>query len=403
MTERLYYSDPFEKDFDATIVRVGQREGRAVVWLDRTAFYPTSGGQPFDLGTLGPYEVVDVYDDENEEVAHVLAASAAAPAASDALSPGQSIRGRIDWTRRFDHMQQHTGQHVLSAVFERMSGARTVSFHLGTDAATIDLDREVPAADIATAEREANRIVYDNREVSIRFVSAEEAARLPLRKEPRRDGTLRLIDIADCDLSACGGTHVARTGSIGAIVLTAWERFKGGRRVEFLCGSRAVARFHQLRDAVAVSVRQLSVLPGELPAAIERLQLESKQQKRTIDGLQSELWRLRADRLVLAAAAIGGLRLVTAALDAGAPELRAIAVEVANRPGHVAILASTDVPALVVVARSADAAVSARQIVAMLQERFGGRGGGNDQLAQAGGLNGSGDAILDTATRLVSG
>ena len=177
------------------------------------------------------------------------------------------MHGRIDWPRRFEHMQQHTGQHVLSAAFDRLLQVRTVSFHLGSASSTIDLAREVTAGEIARAELEANRVVWEDRPVTIRFADAEEAARLSLRKESKREGVLRLIDVEDFDVSACGGTHVARTGAIGIIAVAGSEKFKGGTRLEFLCGGRALAGFHALGDSVAASVRLLSVLPAELPAA----------------------------------------------------------------------------------------------------------------------------------------
>ncbi len=200
------------------------------------------------------------------------------------MEVGQAVHGEIDWARRFDHMQQHSGQHVLSAAFDKLFAVRTLSFHLGGAVSTIDLAREMSPAEIAAAETEANRVVWEDRPVTIRFADAEEAARLPLRKEPARGGTLRLIDVEDFDLSACGGTHVARTGGIGTIAVASWERFKGGQRLEFLCGGRALAGYRTLRDAMTASVRLLSVLPVELPAAIERLQADARDQKRAMDG-----------------------------------------------------------------------------------------------------------------------
>src|ERR1051326_619895 len=220
MTERLYYADAYLHEFDASITRVASRDGRTAVYLDRTAFYPTSGGQPFDIGTLNASRVVDVVD-EDGGIAHLV---------DGRLSAGDRVHGVIDWTRRFDHMQQHTGQHVLSAAIDRLFGARTVSFHLGADASTIDLSRELTRDELIAAEIDANRIVWENHPVAIRYASAEEAARLPLRKESIREGTLRLIDIEDFDLSACGGTHVARTGGIGVIAVASSERFKGDRK-----------------------------------------------------------------------------------------------------------------------------------------------------------------------------
>ena len=198
MTDRLYYTDPYLQAFEATVERVDQRGDRLFVTLDRTAFYPSSGGQPFDTGALGPFRVVDVVDEEDGSIAHVVepatvverASSAGpgdptAPAGQESparrLEPGQRVSGAIDWARRFDHMQQHSGQHVLSAAFERVFHVRTVSFHLGAAASTIDLAREASPAEIAAAEAEANRIVWEDRPVAVRFATAEDAARMPLR------------------------------------------------------------------------------------------------------------------------------------------------------------------------------------------------------------------------------
>src|SRR5262245_45530587 len=187
MTDRLYYLDPYLREFDATVVERTTHEGKAAMVLDRTAFYPTSGGQPFDVGTIANARVVDVVDTDDGRLLHVV----------DRLPDGDAVKGAIDWERRFDHMQQHTGQHVLSAAFARLLGARTESFHLGTEDSTIDLARDLGAADVARAEAEANRIVWEDRPVGIRFAQAEDAATLGLRKESKRGGTLRLIDVQD--------------------------------------------------------------------------------------------------------------------------------------------------------------------------------------------------------------
>jgi alanyl-tRNA synthetase len=318
-----------------------------------------------------------------------------------AVDVGQTVAGEIDWARRFDHMQQHTGQHVLSAAFDRGFGARTVSFHLGADVSTIDLARELSPTDLAAAELEANRIVWEDRPVAIRFAAKEDAAAMPLRKESRREGTLRLIDVEKWDLSACGGTHVARTGAIGIIAIAGWERFKGGQRIEFVCGHRALTRFRSMRDALDASVRLLSVLPSDVPASIARLQADAKDQKRVTVALQTELARFRAEELAATAEAIGDRRLVLRALDADANGLKGLAAAIAARPGFVVVLLSTSTPALVVAARSADVNQSAQQVIAGLVAAFGGRGGGKPELAQGGGLNGTADAILAEARRLV--
>ena len=224
---------------------------------------------------------------------------------------------------------------------------------------------------------------------------------MPLRKEPKREGTLRLIDVEGWDLSACGGTHVARTGAIGVIAVASWERFKGGQRLEFLCGGRALRRFRSYRDALDSSGRLLSVLPGELPAAIERLQAEVKERKRASIALQGELSRFQALELAAAAEQVGGVRLVARAIDADANGLKSLASAITAAPGFFVVLVSTSSPALAVVARSSDVSIAAQQVLSALVAKFGGRGGGKPELAQGGGLAGATDAILHAAHELV--
>ena len=409
MTDRLYYTDPYLREFEATVGRVETRGGRTLVTLDRTAFYPTSGGQPFDTGALGPYRVVDVVDEDDGTISHVVEPRTANQEPTENLEPrtenlaaGGAVHGAVDWPRRFDHMQQHTGQHVLSAAFERLFRVRTLSFHLGGEVSTIDLAREVAPREIADAEDEANRVVWEDRPVAIRFATAEEAARLPLRKEPVRGGTLRLIDIDGFDLSACGGTHVARTGGIGVIAVSRWERFKGGQRLEFVCGGRALHAFRLLRDVTASNTKLLSVLPAEVPVAIERLLGDMKDQSRARSALQLEVARYRADELAASAELIGSTRVVLSIVDADANGLKTIAGAIAARPGHIAVAVSKSAPALVVVARGEGVTASAQQVIAALIGRFGGRGGGRPELAQAGGLAGSADEIVAAARAIVS-
>jgi alanyl-tRNA synthetase len=410
MTDRLYYTDPFSREFDATITGVEPAQaptGAVRVQLDRTCFYPTSGGQPFDTGKLGGLPVVDVVDEDDAGIAHIIAPGAGPLDHSRpdrVLCPGERVHGTIDWIRRFDHMQQHTGQHVLSAAIVRLADVRTVSFHLGAEASTIDLATELTAREIAGAEEEANRIVWEDRPVTIRFASAEEAAALPLRKEPARTRVLRLIEVEDFDLSACGGTHVARTGQIGIIAITAWERFKGGQRLEFRCGGRALSKLRTLRDTSAAAARLLSVPGVELPAAIERLQTEAKEQRRTVTALQLELARYQVDETLAGAEPTARGRLILRSVQADANTLKTLVTSiVGGTAGMIAVLVSATRPALVVVGRSSDVGFSSNDLLAHLTGKFGGRGGGKPDLAQGGGLNGSADDILSEAREYIVG
>jgi alanyl-tRNA synthetase len=401
MTERLYYDDPYKREFDATVVGVqahGASEAgapRHAVLLDRTSFYPTTGGQPFDIGTLGASHVVDVIDDESGDVVHVLE--------GPVPHVGEAVHGVVDWPRRFDHMQQHTGQHVLSAALVRLFGVKTVSFHLSADVSTIDLGREVTPKEIAAAEDEANRVVWEDRPITIRYASAQEAAALPLRKETARTGTLRLIDVEGFDLSACGGTHVGRTGAIGLIAVTAWERFKGGHRIEFACGGRVLVRFRTLRDVTTAAVRALSVLPADVATGIERLQTELKEQKRALTDAHGALARYEARELADAAEPHSWGRLVLVAIDADASRLKSLASAITTNAGFLAVLLSKALPSLIVAARSADVSVACHDIVGALAKRFGGRGGGKPDLAQGGGLSAPVEELLAEARRLIDG
>jgi alanyl-tRNA synthetase len=393
MTERLYYHNPYATEFDATVVAVdplaNEDADRRGVVLDRTAFYPTSGGQPFDIGSLGTARVVDVIDQEGGAILHVIDGD---------LSIGP-VHGTVDWTRRFDHMQQHTGQHVLSAAFDRLFDIRTMSFHLGSTGSTIDLAREVSSTEMAEAESEANRIVWEDRPVDIRFVTPAEAGGLALRKEPTREGILRIIEIQDWDVSACGGTHVARTGAIGMIAVTGTERFRGGTRVEFACGGRALDAFRRLRESVASSTRLLSVLPSELPISIERLQNDTKDLTKQVKALYAQLATHEASALAANAATIGSTRAVLAALEGwDANALKGIAAAIAARPGHLAVLLTTATPSSIVVARATDVALDCAAILKHVTAQFGGKGGGRPEAAHGGGLTGEPEAIL-TAVR----
>ncbi len=392
-TDRLYYTDPYLREFDATLVDTVSHDGRTALVLDRTAFYPTSGGQPHDTGVFHDVRVLDVVEADDGRVLHVV----------DRAPSTASLHGTIDWTRRFDHMQQHTGQHVLSAAFDRLLGARTESFHLGVESSTIDLGRELTAAEIARAEDEANRIVWEDRPVSIRFAGPEEAASLRLRKEPKREGTLRLIDVDDFDLSACGGTHVARTGAIGLIAIAGSERFRGGARVTFLCGGRALAGYRALRDAVETSGRVLSVGAAELSQAVERLQTEGKELRKQIKDFQVKLAAQEADTLADTAVGVSGGHLVVAPLPGwDANGLKTIASRIVERPGHVAILLGGPPPAPIVVARASDVVLDAGALLRTLVERHGGKGGGRPELAQGGGITAPAADVVQSARALVA-
>jgi alanyl-tRNA synthetase len=369
MTLRLYYTDAYLRDFDAQVLDTA--DGGRKVYLDRSAFYPTSGGQPCDTGTLGGVAVTDVVD-EDDRVAHLLAAP---------LDSG-TVHGTVEWSRRHDHMQQHTGQHLLSAVLHDLLGHATVSVHFGRDTSTLDLDAQaVDPAALVEAELRANRVVTENRTVDVTFEDA--AAATGLRKASDREGTLRIVTIRDLDRSACGGTHVRATGEIGPILIIGTERAKRNLRLEFLCGERAIRRARADRVLLAQLAAAHSAAPAELPAILDRQRAELKESNAARRELDERLAGYRATELYGSAEpGVSGVRIVVVREDVGPIErLRPLANAMVAMPAALFVGATAKPPSLIVAA-SADSGLDAGRLLKAALESVGGRGGGNARLGQ---------------------
>jgi alanyl-tRNA synthetase len=369
MTDRLYYTDSYLREFTARIVE-RSADGRTV-YLDRTAFYPASGGQPCDTGALAGVPVLDVAD-EGERIAHRLAAP---------LDCGP-VDCAIDWSRRFDHMQQHTGQHLLSAVFEEWFGLHTVSFHLGAESSTIDLEGgPVEPGGVLDAERRANDIVFENRSVAVRFQDAAEVQ--GLRKPTDREGTLRIVSIAGLDRSACGGTHVRATGEAGPILLRKLDKVRQTVRVEFLCGGRAVRRARADYEALSKTAQLFSAPLDEVPAAVAAQLETARANDKARRKLELDLAACQGKELYLATApGADGVRRVTRRVVKGSlEELRAIAQNFTAQPKAVFMATLADPPS-VLLAASADAGIDAGKTLKAALAQAGGRGGGNARIAQ---------------------
>jgi alanyl-tRNA synthetase len=370
MTERLYYTDSYGREFQARVVE-RSADGRTI-YLDRTLFYPSSGGQPFDLGSIAGVAVLDVVDEE-DRIAHRLQA----PLATDA-----EVKGEIDWTRRFDHMQQHSGQHLLSAVFEELFSLHTVSFHLGAESATIDLEGgPVEPRTVLEAERRANQLVAENRAMDVRFEDASEAQ--GLRKPSGRQGMLRIVSIDGLDRSACGGTHVRTTGEIGPILLRRTEKIRQSVRVEFVCGGRAVRRARQDFEALS-NIAQLFSAPLDEVAPLVAVQLEAaKAGEKARRKLELELAAYQGKELYAATEpGPGGMRRAVQRLDRGNLEdLRAVAQNYTANPKGT-FLATLQDPPSVLLAASADSGIDAGKVLKAALAEAGGRGGGNARIAQ---------------------
>lgn len=381
MTRRLYYDDATLRAFTARVCEWRETERGPAARLDQTAFYPTSGGQPHDTGLLNDVPVLDVWDDDAGAVWHLLARRLEA----------DSVTGQIDWPRRFDHMQQHTGQHLLSAVCVELLDAATVGFHMSAAASTIDLDAgngpPLTWDDVARLEARVNAIIFENRPVTIHNVPSDALSEFPLRKPPQVTGIVRVIWVADCDASACGGTHVQRTGEVGLLKVTGIERYKGGTRVTFLCGQRALADYARALHVLRTVSSALSVGQDEVPATVARLQDDLKTTRRALHQTQSDLHRYEAARLWAETPETAGRRCIVAHwADRDFAAARALAGDLRERPRTVLLLAVTEAEGVrLVCARSddlpeVDAAALLRALVALL----GGRGGGSPALAQGG-------------------
>jgi alanyl-tRNA synthetase len=370
MTERLYYTDSYLRQFQARVVE-RSADGRTV-YLDRTLFYPASGGQPFDTGSIAGVAVVEVVDEE-ERIAHLLAAP---------LASGGEVTGDIDWTRRFDHMQQHSGQHLLSAVFEELFGLRTVSFHLGAESATIDLEgAPVEARTLIEAEQRANQLVWENRALDVRFEDASEAR--GLRKASGREGMLRIVSIDGLDRSACGGTHVRATGEIGPVLLRKMEKIRQSVRVEFVCGGRAVRRARADFEALNRVAQLFSAPLDEVPPMVAAQLDATKAGERERRKLELALAGYRGKELYGATEpGPDGLRRATERLDRGALEdLRAVAQNFTAQTKGIFVATLKDPPS-VLLATSADSGVDAGKLLKAALTEAGGRGGGNPRIAQ---------------------
>lgn len=381
-TRRLYYDDSFQKEFTAEVLSCDPIQPpeslgiTAPVWsvvLDRTAFYPTSGGQPHDLGKLSEATVLEVHEDQGE-IVHVV----------DTCVQKAKALGCINWPRRFDHMQQHTGQHLLSAMFQERFGLPTVSFHLGAEICSIDLHGPEPSPDILEgAERAANQIIFDDRSINIRYATAEQLAEIGVRKKVDREGMLRAIEIEGADLQPCGGTHVRSTGQIGVILVRRCSKIRQDWRVEFVCGSRAARIARQDFMLLRRAAEKLSCANEEIPAAAERAITERDTHYK---ASRASLLRLaQADaQLILQASPAGanGLRIISQVFQEVQLEyLTALAVELAKSEKTIALLARSEC-GHIFFAQHSSANKNMSDLLKQVLSEFGGKGGGPADFAR---------------------
>jgi alanyl-tRNA synthetase len=380
MNTRLYYNDSYTTTFKANIIERFQYHGNLAIVLDQSYFYPTSGGQPHDIGTLNDLPVTNVLVRlEDNAVAHII----------NGEIWSDEVNGQIDWSRRFDHMQQHTGQHILSQAFLRAAETETVSFHLSGDYATIDLkDSGLKPTHIEKAELIANQIIWDNRPVTARLVSKEEADSLPLRKIPDiEDDQLRIVEIKEFDLTACGGTHVSHTGEIGLIKITKLERRKNELRVEFLCGRRALVDYRQKNRIVNQLANELTTGYAEIEASVVRLRDEAKQSRRLLKQQLSHSLSIEAGHLLKHGTRRGNTIIISEQFSGrDLAEIRMLANQIIEHPNSIALLGIVGDSAQLIFARSEDAPGEMNQLIKQTLQVLGSAtGGGTAKFAQGGG------------------
>lgn len=379
MTKKLYHADQYRHTFSSRVVESLEMDGRPGIILEQTAFYPTAGGQPHDLGTLNNVAVVDVIEDDNHQILHFLEKS---------LREFR-VEGQINWERRFDHMQQHTGQHLLSQACIKICAAETVSFHLGEESSTIDIaTAELDVATVKSVEDFANQIIYENREVRAHIVDKDDVHRFPIRKLPTVEENIRIIEIKDLDYSPCGGTHCSRTGEIGMIKIKRVEKYKGGTRIHFVCGKRALREYQQKTEILEDLSEVMSSGEPELPQNIRKLQEEAKMLRRKYNHLTTQLLDYEAKTLVNEREKRGDIYVLKKIFEDRDPkELKILAARILENCSDTVLLfgSKTAGKASLLFLRSEELTYNMGQLMQTACAFINGRGGGQLHQAQGGG------------------
>jgi alanyl-tRNA synthetase len=399
-TIRLYFTNSSLLDFRADVLEVRSSQRGVEVVLDQTAFYPTGGGQPNDTGRLDEAEVIDVYEDEAGAIFHVIKEAGL-------FAPGQTVSGQVNPERRLEHMQQHSGQHILSQAFVKSCGAETRSFHLGAQTSTIDVELEKPTDDLMRAAEDlANEIVFEDRPMRIHIVNENDAVNLPLRKESVIQGEIRVIEVEDFDWSPCGGTHASRTGQIGLIAIRSYERAKKMTRVEFVCGGRALDEYRHANRTAAAVAQTFSAERDSAPELVTRIVQENKLLKKRLRDLLELAMKAEAAERLSQARSERGFKIVSAIFDdREAEELRVLAAKIVKQEPAIALLGTRDSSAArLVFARSDSLEQNMGELLSESCQILGGRGGGRSDLAQGGGPRVSNlEEALAAATDRIAG
>lgn len=375
-TIRLYNDDPYLKEFEANILEILPYEGKYAIVLDRTAFYPEGGGQPSDTGYIGESCVIQVI----ESSGRLLHITGEKPVATE-------VKGIIDWQRRFDYMQQHTGQHILSECFEKLFNGHTDSFHMGRDIVSIEISIDrFSDEDAVKIENMANSIVYSNLPVTARLVTNEELQSIPLRKKPKVTENIRIVEVSNFDYSPCGGTHVASTGEVGSIKIKTWEKCKGGIRFIFVCGYRALKDYSLQNSIIRALCEKLSVRDSDIVEAVGKALGDLRNTEKQLSLATQELIRAEAEKIIGESSLTNGKRIVAKIFeDRSINDIKLLAQYLTQTPGTVALLACRNENAQVVFTRSEDVNADMNAVFKAALHIIGGKGGGNSRTAQGGG------------------
>ena len=382
MTGRLYYEDSYLKVFKAKVLKKIKIDNRLAVVLDETAFYPTSGGQPYDKGVIQDVPVVEVVE-EGDEIIHILKEELKEKVNSEVV-------GKIDWERRFDHMQQHLGQHILSGALMKLWSAETVSFHLGEEVCTLDIAKEkLTEEEAKKAEECANEIIFDNRPVKCYFVEGEEELkRLNLRKVPEKTGKIRIIEVEDFDFSACGGTHCQATGEVGLIKITKWEKRGEKIRLEFICGRRAWKDYFWKNELIKNISNKLTIKDSELGETIDRMLEERKEIRKELKEFKEKLQDYEVRNLINESSLKNdGIKIINKVFEEkNFQEVRELVQKIINLDESVVVLFGVkDEEAKILFACSRALSYDMNGLIREAGKFIEGRGGGAPNFAQAGG------------------
>jgi alanyl-tRNA synthetase len=397
MIGKLYYQDPYLRTFTATIIEHGKKgDGTPYVVLDQTAFYPTGGGQPSDRGTIAGVQVTDV-EEVDGKIQHRLAGF---------LPEGEAtVEGVIAWGRRFDHMQQHLGQHILSAAFEQLFDVETVGFHMGEEIVTIDLNKpDLTEAMITEAERLANKIVFENRVVTSRFVDPTELSTLPLRKAPTVSENIRIVTVTDFDYSPCGGTHPARTGEVGPIKALSYEKSRGNIRLTFVCGLRTIRVMNEKQNILKELCRMMTCGEAELVGNLTKLQTERKELDHLYQEAKTKLLHFEAHDLLGQASQERGVSLIVKSFaDRPVQELQKLSQMISeSAPAAIQLFVTGKDRFQLLFACGSDILLPMNELLKETVKLINGKGGGNVRTAQGGGEKlVSAEELLDFAKNKV--